>query len=272
MSRVAALRHWAVKSPHPVAATLRRLRRSWSRFTLPAPRIIVVPMLWVFIAIRAVVFFLRSKLIAEPLLKAYCTRHGRGVTADIYVPWVTGRGELILGDYVRIDGKISINFAASFTAHPRLEIGEGTDIAHDTKFVVGREIRIGRYVQVAGGVTFRDSGGHASDPVLRQAGAPPDPSEVRPIVVHDNVWIGAGAMLLPGAEIGEGSIVAARSIVSGVVAPYTIVAGSPARRVGTLNRPGEAAAASAGPTDKPADPAAQPRPSVTDHSTATPTS
>lgn len=258
MSRVAALRHWVVRSPHPVAAALRRTRRALARFTLPAPRIVVVPMLWLFLAIRAVVFFVRSKLIAEPLLKAYCTRHGRRVTAGIYVPWVIGRGELVLGDDVRIDGKISINFAASFTARPRLEIGDGSDIAHETRFVVGREVRIGRHVQVAGGVTFRDSGGHASDPALRKAGAPPDPSEVRPIVVHDNAWIGTGAMLLPGTEIGEGSIVAAHAIVSGVVAPYTIVAGNPARRVGTLappataTRPAEAAAAAPAAVGDPA--------------------
>jgi acetyltransferase-like isoleucine patch superfamily enzyme len=208
---------------------------------------VVVPMLWVFLGLRAVVFFVRSKLIAEPLLKAYCTRHGRRVTAGIYVPWVIGRGELVLGDDVRIDGKISINFAASFTARPRLEIGDGSDIAHETRFVVGREVRIGRHVQVAGGVTFRDSGGHASDPTLRKAGAPPDASEVRPIVVHDNAWIGTGAMLLPGTEIGEGSIVAAHAIVSGVVAPYTIVAGNPARRVGTLAPPSAEPRAAAAP-------------------------
>lgn len=262
MSRVAALRHWVVRSPHPLAAALRRARRTAQRFTLPAPRIVVVPMLWLFLALRAVVFFVRSKLIAEPLLKAYCTRHGRRVTAGIYVPWVIGRGELVLGDDVRIDGKISINFAASFTARPRLEIGEGSDIAHETRFVVGREVRIGRHVQVAGGVTFRDSGGHASDPALRKAGAPPDASEVRPIIVHDNAWIGTGAMLLPGTEIGEGSIVAAHAIVSGVVAPYTIVAGNPARRVGTLAPP--TAAVPAGETARSSDAATAPAAAVGD--------
>ena len=77
----------------------------------------------------------------------------------------------------------------------------------------------------------------------------------------DNVWIGADAMILPGVEIGEGSIVTARSIVSANVAPYTVVAGSPARRVGVLPRPDEAPAnAAAGePSETPqADPIAKP--------------
>jgi acetyltransferase-like isoleucine patch superfamily enzyme len=231
---IAKLRHWAARSEHPVARIVRTLRKSLRHFTLPAPRVIVVPFLYAFLAIRAVVFFIRQHFFAEPLFKAYCTRHGRGVTTGIYVPWVKGRGELVVGDYVCLNGKVSIAFAASFVPNPRLEIGAHTDIGHNTSFVVGREIIIGKHVQIAADVSFRDSAGHASDPALRLAGAPPDPSEIKPIIVHDNVWIGSGAMILPGAEIGEGSIVAARSIVSGVVAPNTVVAGNPARRVSTL--------------------------------------
>ena len=53
-------------------------------------------------------------------------------------------------------------------------------------------------------------------------------------------------MILPGAEIGEGSIVVARSIVSGVVAPNTVVAGNPARRVSKLaSAPAEGASPAA---------------------------
>lgn len=234
-----SLRHWAARADHPLARALRAARRRLHHFTLPAPKLLVLPMLWLFLGLRAVLFFVRGKLIAEPLLKAYCTRAGRGVTAGIYVPWVMGRGELVLGDYVHFNGKLSLKFAASFVARPRLEIGDHCDIGHEVSFVVGREIRLGRHVQVASGVSFRDSTGHASDPAARLAGAPPRDEDVRAIVVHDNVWIGADAMILPGVEIGEGSIVTARSIVSTAVAPYTVVAGSPARRVGVLPRPGD---------------------------------
>jgi acetyltransferase-like isoleucine patch superfamily enzyme len=232
----ARVRHWAARSSHPAATGLRGLRQRLRRFTLPAPRVLVRPLLWVFVGLRAGLYFLRSKLIAEPLLKAYCSRYGKGVTAGIYVPWVLGHGELVLGDYVRFSGLIEIRYAASFVARPRLEIGDYSDIAHNTSFVIGREIRIGRHVQIADGVSLRDSGGHASDPALRLAGAPPADGEVRPIVVHDNVWIGSGALIMPGSEIGEGSIVAARAVVSGKVAAYTVVAGNPARRIGVLTR------------------------------------
>ena len=257
---LSALRHWAARADHPLARALRRGKRQLHHFTLPAPRLVVMPMLWLFLGLRAIVFFARGKLVAEPLLKAYCTRFGRGVTAGIYVPWVSGRGELVVGDYVQFNGKLSLKFAASFVARPRLHIGDYCDIGHAVSFIVGREIRLGRHVQVASGVSFRDSSGHASDPAARLAGAPPDDEDVRAIVVHDNVWIGADAMILPGVEIGEGSIVTARSIVSANVAPYTVVAGSPARRVGVLPRPGEAPAAAAGTASEsaPAETSAKP--------------
>ncbi|MGA8279009.1 MAG: acyltransferase [Rhodanobacteraceae bacterium] len=235
-----SFRYWVSRSSHPVAVALRAARKSLAHVTLPAPRIVVVPLLYVFLALRAVIFFLRRFFLAEPLLKAYCTRYGRGVTTGIYVPWVQGRGELVLGDYVRFDGKVSIAFGARFVERPKLSLGNHTGVGHGVSFVVGREIRIGSHVRIAGGVSFRDSGGHASDPALRKAGAPPGEDDVRAIIVHDNVWIGGGALILPGSEIGEGSIIAARSIVSGVVAPYTVVAGNPARRVGNLTPPADA--------------------------------
>lgn len=50
-----------------------------------------------------------------------------------------------------------------------------------------------------------------------------------PIVVHDYVWIGAGAIILPGVTIGEGAMVAAGAVVTKDVAPRVIVAGNPAR-------------------------------------------
>lgn len=237
MKSIASLRHWVRKSQHPAAATLRTLRQRGRGFTLPAPRVLIRPYLWLFLALRGSVFFLRRVFVAEPLFKAYCTRFGKSVTTGIFVPWVQGSGELLVGDHVHVSGKLGIHFAASFVELPRLVIGDHTDLSHDVRFVVGREIRLGSHVQVAGGVTFRDSGGHPADPELRRSGAAPDLADVKPIVVHDNVWIGTGALVMPGTEIGEGSIVSAQSVVSGVIHPYTVVAGNPARRIGMLTPP-----------------------------------
>ena len=51
------------------------------------------------------------------------------------------------------------------------------------------------------------------------------------IIIEENVWIGMDALILGGVTIGKGAIVAARSVVTKNVAPYTIVAGVPAKQV-----------------------------------------
>lgn len=57
----------------------------------------------------------------------------------------------------------------------------------------------------------------------------PDYSTVKgPVVIHDNAVIGSWAMILPGVIIGEGAVVAAGSVVTKSVEPYTMVAGNPA--------------------------------------------
>jgi acetyltransferase-like isoleucine patch superfamily enzyme len=52
-----------------------------------------------------------------------------------------------------------------------------------------------------------------------------------PIVVEDDVWIGAGSIILPGRRIGTGAIIGAGSVVSKDVDPYTVVGGNPIRLI-----------------------------------------
>ena len=50
-----------------------------------------------------------------------------------------------------------------------------------------------------------------------------------PIHIGDNVWIAANVVILPGVSVGEGAVVGAGSVVTKDVAPFTLVAGNPAR-------------------------------------------
>ena len=50
-------------------------------------------------------------------------------------------------------------------------------------------------------------------------------------VIGDDVWIGAGSIILPGVTIGEGSVVGAGAVVTKDVPPYTVVVGVPARPI-----------------------------------------
>jgi maltose O-acetyltransferase len=55
-------------------------------------------------------------------------------------------------------------------------------------------------------------------------------------VVHDRVWVATRAVVLPGASVGEGAILAAGAVVHGVVEPWTISAGNPGRVIGQRSR------------------------------------
>ena len=60
-----------------------------------------------------------------------------------------------------------------------------------------------------------------------------------PVEIGDDVWIGHGAIIMPGVKIGSGAVVAAGAVVTRNVDAHTIVAGVPARPVGFVCGCGE---------------------------------
>lgn len=99
----------------------------------------------------------------------------------------------------------------------RLEFGERVFINQNCTFLDYAGIRLGEGVLVGPRATFVTMG-HPVDPEDRRgwlSGAPID--------VADNVWIGAGAMILPGVTIGRDAVVAAGAIVADDVPPASLV-------------------------------------------------
>ena len=86
------------------------------------------------------------------------------------------------------------------------------------------EIRIGSNVEIGPNVTIATAA-HPLAPALRARGLQYN----LPVTVEDNVWIGAGAILLPGVTIGEGSVIGAGSVVTKDIPPMCVAAGDPAR-------------------------------------------
>jgi acetyltransferase-like isoleucine patch superfamily enzyme len=238
---MSSLRRYVIQSDQPAARFARWLIRSIRRVSVPAPQVVFKPILWLFLAARAMYQFLMRVFICEPFFKMYCTRYGRNLRTDSFIHWVMGKGDLIVGDDVLVDGKCTFAFAARFSEKPTLEIGNKTEIANGCTFVVGKRITIGRHCRISAGSSLFDSNGHPADPVARRENHPPHPSEVRPIVIGDDVWIGQRSLIGPGVKIGDGSIVAANSVVRTRVAPYTVVAGNPAIKIADLPRPGPVA-------------------------------
>lgn len=134
---------------------------------------------------------------------------------------------------VRLDGRCTIHGPLSvrpYGACAQIRIGEGTFLNVYTAFTcVYDGVRIGARVQIGPRVSF-ETMGHGLVYVPGKGRG----RTSAPIVVEDEVWIGANAVVLPGVTIGRGAVVAAGAVVHRDVAPYTLVGGVPARLIKAL--------------------------------------
>lgn len=96
---------------------------------------------------------------------------------------------------------------------------------------------IGNYVSIASNVKFLLGGNHRIDTFstypfkVKVLGESTEATTKGKIVVEDDVWIGMDAMILSGVTIGKGAVIAARSVVTKDIAPYSIVGGNPAKLI-----------------------------------------
>lgn len=128
------------------------------------------------------------------LLRLFGAKIGKEVhiynSATIYMPW-----NLEIGDWS------SIGEQAFIYNLGKISIGSKTTISHRAHLCAGTH-------------NYRDS----NLPLLKL-----------PIEIHDHAWVCADAFIGPGVNIGEGSVVGARSVVIKDIAPWIVVAGNPAK-------------------------------------------
>lgn len=164
----------------------------------------------------------------EPLFRSQCERVGDRLQME-KLPYITGVGKIVVGNNVRLSGKSSFGFGNRVYPNPSLVIGDHTFIGHNCAFLVAQSISVGNHCLLAGGVRLSDYDGHPIDYRERRLNAPISPDSIRPIVIGDDVWIGAGASILKGVRIGDRSIIGAGSVVTADIPPDVIAAGNPAR-------------------------------------------
>lgn len=137
-----------------------------------------------------------------------------------------------------------------------IKIGQHCSFGSGTRIDCRESITIGNYVLISWDVLMADYDPHPVNPEERanemqhsqdliwpsfSKGAREKTGYkanflTRPIVIEDKVWIGERALILKGVKIGYGSLVAAGSVVTHDVPPYSIVAGNPAKVVKTLEK------------------------------------
>lgn len=111
-----------------------------------------------------------------------------------------------------------------------VEIGDGCSIGGQSTFSASGGIQLGKHVMVAGQCYIGGGRYHTERtgvPMMKQG-----IYSRGPVVVGDDVWLGAGARVLDGASVGEGAIIGAGAIVAKDIPAYAIAAGVPAKIVG----------------------------------------
>jgi len=104
----------------------------------------------------------------------------------------------------------------------RCLIGRGSAIVGHYRIDIGDDVYTGMNVYIT-------DQNHGYEDISAPIGTQ-DPQD-DPVVVGSGSWIGSGAVMLPGAQLGEHCVVAANSVVRGEFPPYSVVAGVPAKLV-----------------------------------------
>ena len=188
---------------------------------------------------------IRSKLAAEPLgvvvTKGVVAATGLAsakwrlravdevgaLVRTVGAPRIENFGTMRIGDRVNLR---SILVPVELTTSPgaTLIIGDDTFINYGASIGATGRIEIGARVNIGPYVMIIDTVFH--DAYDRSLVPPP-----KPVVVEDDVFLGAKCSIMPGVRIGRGAVVATGSVVTKDVAPFTVVGGMPARELSRLD-------------------------------------
>jgi len=125
-----------------------------------------------------------------------------------------------VGENVRIEAPFHCAYGFNLTLGDKVFLNAGCTILDTAAVRIGKSTLLGPNVQIY-------CAEHHKDAALRSAGL----EIARPVEIGERVWIGGGAIILPGVTIGDGAIVGAGSVVTKDVPAGATVVGNPARLV-----------------------------------------
>lgn len=147
----------------------------------------------------------RYRRIMEREILQYLGHHGED--CRILYPFTLSRKNIFLGNHVFINQNATL-------------------MSSDAKIIIGNYVLMGPNVtMITGDHNIRKIGQFIFDVKKKEAGNDVD------IVIGDDVWIGANAIILKGVRVGRGAIIGAGSVVVKDVQDYSIVVGNPARMI-----------------------------------------
>jgi acetyltransferase-like isoleucine patch superfamily enzyme len=170
------------------------------------------------------------KILREWLVKVYWLRNDLRDFIAESIGWLPGhslRRWLYHWLGIQIGEKTSIHRGCRFYAPHNVRIADHTVINRDVLLDGRSGLEVGANVSISEGAMILTLEHDPNSPEFAARGAK--------VVIGDYVFIGARAIILPGATVGRGAVVAAGAIVTHEVAEYQIVGGVPARLIGQRN-------------------------------------
>jgi maltose O-acetyltransferase len=135
-------------------------------------------------------------------------------------------GRITIGEKLLVMGTL---VPSEIVAQPGgvVEIGDHVFINYGVSISAHRLVRIGNRCQIGNWSILIDNDYHWSEDPRR-------PAPSAPIILEDDVWLGARVIVLKGVTIGRGAVIGAGSVVTRCVPPRCVAVGAPARVVRTL--------------------------------------
>jgi acetyltransferase-like isoleucine patch superfamily enzyme len=125
---------------------------------------------------------------------------------------------------IKIADNVYIGSYSKFWGDGEIEIGEHSYISDFVSVYSDSKVRIGEHTIIAS-FSFIIDTDHG---IARHNKIHYQPKVSKPVDIGSDVWIAASCLVLSGAKIGDGAVIAANSVVKHAVPPYAIAAGSPA--------------------------------------------
>lgn len=145
---------------------------------------------------------------------------------------VESEGQAILRQMLGAIGQDSIIWHPFYCSYGRnTYLGDHVFINYMCSILDNNEVRIGNHTMIGPAVQIYTAA-HDLQAETRIQGW----EVAKPIVIEENVWIGGGAILLPGVTIGRNAVVGAGAVVSRNVPANTVVAGNPARVIRVIEQ------------------------------------
>ena len=158
---------------------------------------------------------------------------GQGVSIQHSVAF-QGQGTLVIHDRVTLGFGLAGASQIPILLQPREQdskiiLGEECAVMNGCELIARTSIQVGKRTLIGPHTWIVDADFHGIEPHLRGT-----PGKTAPVVIEDDVWIGAKVIILKGVHIGQGAIVAAGCVVSKDVTAGAVVAGNPMRTIGTV--------------------------------------